>query len=72
MLRIDYWYGHTREDITTADMWFSDCDCVYRGNIYKGTQIIGDYVADNSTELNRVIEENFKNRKQKGDYYVKD
>ena len=53
MLKIDYWYGHKREDITGVDCWFSDSDCEYRGNIYKENRAIGDYVADDSGDVER-------------------
>lgn len=53
MLKIDYWYGHTREDVTMVGYAFSDMDCLYRGNIYHMSRPIGDFVCDDSVELER-------------------
>lgn len=53
--KVDMWY----RDIFVpqkyaADVRFSDCDCVYRGNIYdeKG-KIIGDYESPDSCWLEK-------------------
>ena len=48
---VDMWYGDKKEDATSVDIWFSDADCVYRGNIYKGSRAIGDYEVDDSALL---------------------
>ena len=57
-LNIDMWYGDKFEPMKYgADAYFSDMDCVYRGNIYDDNgKIIGDYSADDSV----AIEKNFK------------
>lgn len=42
---VDMWYGDTfQKKKYRADAYFSDADCVYRGNIYDETgKTIGDY-----------------------------
>lgn len=54
---VDMWYGDKfMPKKYGADAWFSDADCVYRGNIYDDNgKAIGDYTADDST----IIEKNF-------------
>lgn len=56
-LRVDMWYGHEFEAKKYgADAYFSDCDCVYRGNIFDDTgKMIGDYETTDSV----WIEQNF-------------
>lgn len=46
MINIDMWYGDKPEEVTGINWSFSDLDCVYRGNLYKGNKFIGDYEAD--------------------------
>ena len=48
--RVDMWYGDTfLEKKYAADAFFSDTDCVYRGNIYDDNgRPIGDYEASDS------------------------
>lgn len=55
---VDMWNGRPFiKKAYFADAFFSDCDCVYRGNIYDdGGHIIGDYSSSDSV----WIEENFK------------
>lgn len=55
MLKIDMWYGDKTEDAEKIDIFFSDCDCVYRGNIYKNGKMIGDYTCDDSLVLERIF-----------------
>lgn len=41
----DCWYGDTMSDCDRIDCFFSDCDCVYRGNFYKNGRAVGDCTA---------------------------
>ena len=50
-MKIDFWYGDKEEDITGADATFYPNNREYRGNIYKGSNIIGDYTAEDSAEI---------------------
>lgn len=52
MLKIDKWYED--EKIVSADCFFSDIDCVYRGNFYnRDGKVIGDYWCNDSVELEK-------------------
>ena len=42
---LDMWYEDSPLDADKIDIFFSDLDCIYRGNIYKNGKIIGDYSA---------------------------
>lgn len=55
MINIDMWYGDKKEDAERIDIFFSDIDCVYRGNIYKGGKIIGDYSCADSLEIEKAF-----------------
>ena len=50
-VKIDMWYGDKHTEADMIDISFSDCDCVYRGNIYKNGKCIGDYESKSSVEL---------------------
>lgn len=52
---IDMWYGNDSGEADKIDVWFSDCDCVYRGNIWKCGEPIGDYVCSDSTTLETLF-----------------
>jgi hypothetical protein len=52
-MKIDMWYGDKPQDATRIDCWFSDCDCVYRGNIWIENEIVGDYWTQNSVEIEK-------------------
>lgn len=54
-LHIDMWYGDAKEDADKIDICFSDCDCVYRGNIWKNGKIIGDYYCADSLILEKLF-----------------
>lgn len=49
--RVDMWYGNPfMGKKYAADAFFSDTDCVYRGNIYdENGRMIGDYESSDST-----------------------
>ena len=44
-LIIDLWYGDTLSDCDGIDICWSDCDCVYRGNLRKSGRMVGDFTA---------------------------
>lgn len=54
-LHVDMWYGDTVEDADKIDISFSDCDCVYRGNIWKNGKMIGDYWCDDCAILEKLF-----------------
>lgn len=51
MLKIDMWYNESLSNATKFDCFWSDVDCVYRGNIYQGNRMIGDYAASTLQEF---------------------
>lgn len=52
-MKIDFWYDD-RRDIAYADCTFYPNEGVYRGNIYDASKnIIGDYTAHDSVEIER-------------------
>nr|DAW40892.1 MAG TPA: hypothetical protein [Caudoviricetes sp.] len=65
MLKIDMWNNESLSNATKFDCFWSDIDCVYRGNIYQGNRIIGDYTASTLQEFERkwekvIIVSNFR------------
>ena len=52
---VDMWYGDPfLAGVYGADAYWSDIDCVYRGNIYdKNGRIIGDYQSPDSTWIGK-------------------
>jgi hypothetical protein len=55
MVKIDMWYGDEVASVTKIRVNFYDCDCKYRGNCYIGGDCVGDFVADDSVELERAF-----------------
>ena len=51
MINIDMWYGDDHKQADKIDITFYPNDGEYRGNIYKNGKMIGDYVCDDSIEL---------------------
>lgn len=51
---VDIWYEEERKNINGMDCYFSDCDCVYRGNLYVDRRPVGDYSAKNSEIVERI------------------
>lgn len=51
MLNIDMWYGHPISDVDRIDCFFYPNEVVYRGNLYSGSRMIGDYTSTDSVEL---------------------
>lgn len=45
---LDMRYGDRPRDADKIDIFFSDLDCIYHGNIYQNGRIIGDYSAENA------------------------
>lgn len=52
-MKIDMWYNNNIAEVTKLDVFFSDMDCVYRGNIYIGEKCVGDYEADTLQEIEK-------------------
>ena len=55
MIIIDMWYDNKQDEADNVDVYFNYLDAKYRGNIYKAGEIIGDYVTDNSLELENAF-----------------
>ena len=53
MLKIDMWYGNKPSDADKIDITFYPNEGKYRGNIYKDGKAIGDYVCNDSVELEK-------------------
>ena len=53
MINIDMWYGDDHKQADKIDITFYPNDGEYRGNIYKNGKMIGDYVCDDSIELEK-------------------
>lgn len=55
-INFDFWYGDTLKDVVKATCYFSDIDCIYRGNLYNAAgRIIGDYYTTDSTQIERFL-----------------
>lgn len=57
-LKIDMWYGDPiKPKQYGADAYFSDSDCVYRGNIYRLSdgKVVGDYESSDSQEIDAMF-----------------
>ena len=52
---LDFWYGDTLEDITKIEYWWGDTDYEYRGIMFKGDKVVGDFTFDSSTEIEEVF-----------------
>lgn len=53
MINIDMWYGDKYTDADKIDITFYPNEGKYRGNIYKDGKAIGDYVCNDSVELEK-------------------
>ena len=53
MLNIDMWYGDDHKEADKIYIALSPDDGEYRGDIYKDGKIVGDYVCNNSVELEK-------------------
>ena len=50
----DFWYGDSLDDVTKADCSFCP-GSIYRGNIWKGSEIIGDYESQDSIAIESIF-----------------
>lgn len=50
-MKIDMWYGNKEQEVTGAWWCFYPNDGVYRGNLLIGDKFVGDFVADDSCEI---------------------
>lgn len=58
-MNIDFWYGNTLEDVKRIDIFFSDVDFIYRGNMYDANgKIIGDYSCKDSVKISETFNHN--------------
>lgn len=55
MLKIDMWYSDDVSKADKIDVAFYPNDGEYRGNIYSNGKYIGDYVCNNSVELEKAF-----------------
>lgn len=55
MIKIDMWYGDSHTEADKIDATFYPNDGEYRGNIYKDRKKIGDYVCNDSIELEKTF-----------------
>ena len=55
MIKIDMWYKNKHTEADKIDVAFYPSGAQYRGNIYKDNKIIGDYVCDDSIELEKTF-----------------
>lgn len=53
MINIDMWYGDDHKQADKIDITFYPNEGKYRGNIYKDGKCIGDYVCNDSIELEK-------------------
>lgn len=53
MIKIDMWNNDNYKEADKIDMFFYPNDGEYRGNIYKNNKCIGDYVCNDSIELEK-------------------
>ena len=54
-MKIDMWYEDSYKDATRIDVTFYPSDCTYRGNIYIGDKCVGDYISNDSIELENTF-----------------
>ena len=59
MINIDMWYGDSHKEADKIDITFYPNDGKYRGNIYIGGKIVGDYICNDSVELEKNFPQNF-------------
>lgn len=55
MVKIDMWYGNNHTEADKIDITFYSNTGEYRGNIYKNGKMIGDYICNNSIELEKTF-----------------
>lgn len=55
-MKIDIWdkSKYSGVDAVYADCYFSDADCIYRGNVYNSAgEMIGDYSCTDSVKIEK-------------------
>lgn len=52
---IDMWYGDDLSEVDKVDVTFYPNEGVYRGNIYKGGKMVGDYSTSSSLDIERMF-----------------
>jgi hypothetical protein len=52
-VHFDFWYGHTLKDADRVTVSFSDCECIYRGNLWKDGEPIGDFWSYDSVAIEK-------------------
>ena len=56
MIKYDFWYNDTIEDIARINCFFNDATATYTGWIYnKDNKMIGDYTTTDSVELEKTF-----------------
>lgn len=55
MIKIDMWYGDNHTEVDKIDIAFYPNNGEYRGNVYKDGKIVGDYVCNDSVELEETF-----------------
>lgn len=55
MIDIDMWYGDDYKKADKINIAFYPNGGQYRGNIYIGKKIVGDYVCNDSLELKKAF-----------------
>ena len=60
-MKIDMWYGDKLADADSLSCFFYDCDCEYRGNLYKNGKTIGDYTAKDTQSIEKAWTKSHKN-----------
>ena len=55
MIKIDMWHNDNYKDANKIDVFFYPNNGEYRGNIYINNKMVGNYVCDNSAELEHTF-----------------
>lgn len=55
MININMWYREDCKEADKIDITFYPNDGQYRGNIYIGEKIVGDYTCNDSVELEKAF-----------------
>ena len=55
MIDFDLWRGDNIESVDKITVFFYPNDSEYRGNLYIRGQIVGDFVASDSLELEKAL-----------------
>lgn len=52
----DFWCGHSKKDVAFVTVYFSDADCLYRGNAYdKNKRCIADFWSCDSVAIEKAF-----------------